>query len=168
MRRMEPRPLPDAAGIKRLLGLEPLHTEGGWYAETWRSRTTLPGSTRAAGTAIYYLLEPGAFSALHQLATDEVFHFYLGDPAEMLMLEPQGAARVVRLGADLTAGERPQHVVPAGVWQGTRLAPGGRWALLGTTMAPGFEPGEFELGARTELVAHWPEHRGMIEALTRG
>jgi uncharacterized protein len=165
---MEPRSLPDADTIRRLLGLVPLEPEGGAYAETWRSRTTLPGSARAVGTAIYYLLEPGTFSALHRLATDEVFHFYLGDPVEMLMLEPGGGGRVVRLGPDPCAGERPQHVVPAGTWQGTRLAPGGRLALLGTTMAPGFEPGEFELGARAALIEGWPAQRGMIEALTRG
>ncbi len=121
---MEPRPLPDAATVRRLLGLTPLEPEGGWYAETWRSRTMLPGSTRPAGTAILYLLERGTFSALHRLGTDEIFHFHLGDPVEMLILGADGAGRVVRLGHDLVAGERPQQVVPAGAWQGAMEALG--------------------------------------------
>jgi predicted cupin superfamily sugar epimerase len=75
---------------------------------------------------------------------------------------------VLRLGGDLVTGERPQAVVPAGAWQGTRLVAGGRWALLGTTVAPGFAAADFELGRRADLVARWPAHREAIEALTRG
>ena len=164
-----------AEGVKRLLGLEPLEPEGGCFAETYRARETLapgalPGwdSARPLATAIYSLIEPGTFSALHRLRSDEIFHFYLGDPVEMLQLGPADGGRVLRLGGDLAAGERPQAVVPAGTWQGTRLVPGGRWALLGTTMAPGFDAADFELGRRAELVARWPAHRGTIEALTRG
>jgi predicted cupin superfamily sugar epimerase len=159
--------------IKRLLGLEPLEPEGGFFAETYRSREILPPGRSPAGTqarplstAIYYLLEPGTFSALHRLRSDEVYHFYLGDPVEMLLLEP-GVGRVLRLGNDLAAGLRPQVVVPAGTWQGSRLESGGRWALLGTTMAPGFDVADFELGRRQELIAGWPALRERIEALTR-
>lgn len=147
--------------IRQLLGLQPLEHEGGWFAETHRSE-------HALASAIYYLVEPDAFSALHRLGADEVFHFYLGDPVEMLQLGPGAESRVLRLGADLAAGERPQAVVPAGAWQGTRLVPGGRWALLGTTMAPAFDPAGFELGRRAGLAALWPAHRALIEALTRG
>ncbi len=153
--------------IRQLLRLQPLAHEGGWFAETYRAAGTLPGAARAAASAIYYLVEPEAFSALHRLDADEVFHFYLGDPVEMLQLGPGAESRVLRLGTDLAAGDRPQAVVPAGVWQGTRLVAGGRWALLGTTMAPAFEPGRVEPGRRDELAARWPARRGLIEALTR-
>jgi uncharacterized protein len=164
-----------AGDVKRLLGLEPLEPEGGCFCETYRSRAqlapgTLPGhdAARPLATAIYYLLEPGTFSALHRLRADEVFHFYLGDPVEMLQLGPGEDGRVLRLGGDLAAGERPQVVVTGGTWQGTRLVAGGRWALLGTTVAPGFDPADFELGRRAELAARWPAHRERIAALTRG
>jgi predicted cupin superfamily sugar epimerase len=164
-----------AEDVRRLLALEPLEPEGGRFTETYRSQVTLaagalPGldAPRPLATAIYYLLEPGTFSALHRLRADELFHFYLGDPVEMLQLGPGTDARVLRLGGDLVAGERPQVVAPAGAWQGTRLAAGGRWALLGTTLAPGFDAADFELGGRAELVARWPARRALIEALTRG
>src|SRR5581483_11176343 len=100
----------------------------------------------AAATAIYYLLTPDTVSAMHRLATDEIFHFYLGDPVEMLQLRPDGSHRVAILGPDLDAGQRPQIVVPRGVWQGARLVPGGRFALLGTTVAPGFDYADYETG----------------------
>jgi uncharacterized protein len=163
-----------AEDVKRLLALEPLEPEGGCFAETYRSHAmlaagTLPGldAPRPLATAIYYLLEPGTCSALHRLRADELFHFYLGDAVEMLQLGPGADGRSLRLGGDLVAGERPQAVVPAGAWHGTRLVAGGRWALLGTTVAPGFDVADFELGRRADLVARWPGHRALIEALTR-
>lgn len=163
-----------ADDVKRLLALEPLEPEGGCFAETYRSREALPPGTlpgqsslRPLATAICYLLEPGTFSALHRLRSDEIFHFYLGDTVEMLQLGPGTESRVLRLGGDLAAGERPQAVVPAGTWQGTRLGAGGLWALLGTTVAPGFDLADFELGRRADLVARWPACREAIEALTR-
>ena len=130
-----------------LLGLEPHPTEGGFFVETYRSDERLPAAAlpsryraaRAIGTAIYYLLTPATFSAMHRLASDEVFHFYLGDPVEMLQLWPDGSHRVVTIGTAFETGERPQVVVPCDVWQGARLRPGGRFALLGTTVAPGFD-----------------------------
>lgn len=164
--------------MKRLLRLEPLAHEGGFFAETYRSNERVPQvtqggtpgidlpGTRSLSTAIYYLLTPETFSALHRLRSDELFHFYLGDPVEMLQLEPGGEARVVVLGIDLASGMRPQIVVQRGVWQGTRLLPGGRMALLGTTVAPGFDPGDFELGARDALVTAFPAQRERISALT--
>lgn len=163
-----------AEDIIRLLDLKP-HPEGGHYAETYRSKEYMAaehlppryGSDRAFGTAIYYLLTPGAFSAMHRLAGDEIFHFYLGDPVEMLNLYPDGSARSLLLGNDLKAGMSPQAVVPAGVWQGARLVPGGRYALLGTTVAPGFDFADFELGDRPLLAASHPAHAPLIAALTR-
>jgi uncharacterized protein len=137
--------MPTVEALRALLGLVPHPIEGGFFTETYRSADLLPGDTlparyrgpRAAATAIYYLLTPETFSAMHRLGSDEIFHFYLGDPVEMLQLAPDGSHRVVVIGPDLEAGQRPQVVVPRGVWQGARLRPGGRLALLGTTVAPG-------------------------------
>jgi predicted cupin superfamily sugar epimerase len=107
------------------------------------------------------------FSALHRLRGDEVFHFYLGDPVEMLHLRPDGTGGTITLGSAPHAGMHPQVVVPAGVWQGARIAPGGRYALLGCTVAPGFELEDFELGKRDSLVREYPAHAEMIRDLTR-
>lgn len=96
-----------------------------------------------------------------------MFHFYLGDPVEMLQLLPGGEGRVQVLGTDLAAGMRPQVVVPRGTWQGTRLLAGGRMALLGTTVSPGFDPSDYEHGGREELLAAYPAFRERIAALTR-
>src|SRR5215475_4016043 len=115
-----------------LFDLRPLPLEGGYYRETYRSADRLPAgsfggryaSEKAAGTAIYYLLTPDTFSALHRLPTDEVFHHYLGGPVQMLQLLPDGRGQLVVLGPDLRAGQRPQVIVPRGVWQGSLLEPG--------------------------------------------
>jgi uncharacterized protein len=167
----------DAEHLIRTLGLQPLPEEGGYYRETYRSAETLepaalPARYRARkpfGSAIYFLLsdEAGCFSALHRLPTDEVYHFYLGDPVELLLLFPDGSGRVVRLGQDLERGEQVQGLAPQGVWQGSRLVPGGRYALLGTTMAPGFGFEDYEGGVRAELLAAYPEHADRIRSLTR-
>jgi hypothetical protein len=161
--------------LKALLHLEPLDHEGGHFVETYRARETVPASVLGAGregerslaTAIYYLLTPGSFSALHRLRSDELFHFYLGDPVEMLQLLADGGGRLVTLGTDLAAGQRPQCLAPRDVWQGARLVAGGRFALLGTTVSPGFDRADFELADRAALVAAYPEFRAKIEALTR-
>lgn len=156
-----------------LLGLEP-HPEGGYFRETYRASERLAalpdryGGGRVCGTAIYYLLTPTTFSEIHRLASDEVFHHYLGDPVEQLQLEPGGDGRVVVLGPDLAAGERPQAVVARGVWQGARLAPGGvhGYALLGTTVAPGFDFADYERGDREALLAAFPAFCDLVLALT--
>ena len=146
---MEPAAIVDA------LGLEPLPHEGGMFVQTLVDENT---------TAIYYLLEPPAVSAMHRLSSTEVFHFYAGAPARMLLLRPDGSVDEPLLGADLAAGERPQVIVPAGTWQGTSSL--GDWTLLGTTMAPGFTWEGFELGDRAELAGRWPAARARIEELT--
>ena len=164
-----------AEQIRQLLGLVPLEAEGGDFAETYRATDVFPGGLTAGAwpdgrplaTAIYYLLTPGTFSAVHRLRSDEMFHFYLGDPVEMLQLDPAGEGRVVVLGTDLAAGQRPQILVPRGMWQGTRLLPGGGVALLGTTMSPGFDLRDFELGSRDTLMSRYPAHAERILALTR-
>lgn len=164
-----------AEEIKALLGLSPHALEGGDFVETYRSRESLPpgipdparAGVRSLATAIYYLLTPGTFSALHRLRSDEIFHFYLGDPVEMLQLAPGGEGRVVVLGTDLAAGMRPQVLVPHGTWQGTRLVAGGSVALLGTTVSPGFEVDDYEHGRREELLALYPAWAERIQQLTR-
>jgi predicted cupin superfamily sugar epimerase len=153
--------------IIRLLGLECLPEEGGFFRETWRS--TFACGHRASGTAIYYLITdgPDGFSAFHSLGFDELYHFYAGDPVELHLLEPGRPAALSMLGIDFAAGQRPQVLVPAGSIQGARMAGGGRWALLGTTMAPGYDPSDFRLSRRDELLAAYPESALLIEALTR-
>jgi hypothetical protein len=166
----------DAERLKAMLGLRPLEPEGGFYVETYRSDITLPADVadwrcgpskgpRSLATAIYYLLTPDTCSALHRLASDEVYHFYLGDPAEMLLLWPDGTSDVITLGRDIEKGMQVQMTVPAGVWQGSRLIEGGGFALLGTTMAPGFDPADFERASRDDLVAAYPDRRDLITAL---
>lgn len=156
--------------IISLLQLSPLPIEGGYFRQTWRSNVVLsPGSDKSLGTAIYYLLtsDPDCFSALHRLPTDEIYHFYLGDAVEMLLLSDNGAVQRILLGQNLGAGEHVQFVVPAGTWQGSRLVAGGDFALLGTTMAPGFEPADYEPGVRSELTARYPAYAASIQGLTR-
>src|SRR5271165_2124106 len=136
-----------ADDVKHFLQLTPLDVEGGFFRETYRSRWQisaeyLPEGVRGArslATAIYYLLTPESYSALHRLPGPEVFHFYLGDPVEMLQLDENGTGRIILLGQDVLGGQVVQTVVAGKVWQGSRLRPGGRFALLGTTMTPGFD-----------------------------
>lgn len=158
----------DAQAVIAALGLEPLGFEGGYFKESYRSGETVDrtGSARAAATQIYYLLAPDSRSLMHRLQSDEVYHFYLGDPVELLTIGPDGAAEKVRLGPDIFAGERVQHVVRAGSWQGSRLVAGGRYALMGTTVSPGFELRDFELGRRSELLAAHPELEDWLVGLT--
>jgi len=155
--------------IKRLLHLEPHPVEGGWYRRTYTSAgvVQLDRGRRAQGTAIYYLLEAGTFSEMHRLASDEIFHFYLGDPVEMLQLLPAGRSALFNLGPDLAAGQDLQLVVPAGVWQGTRLVVDGKVALLGCTVTPGFDFADYESGKFAELAAKWPAESEIIRKLTR-
>jgi len=119
---MEADEVVEALGLLR-------HVEGGWFRETWRE---------AAGTAIYYLLAAGETSRQHRVDKTEVWHFYAGGPLELTV-----AGQRLVLGADLVAGQRPQAVVPAGVWQSAR--PLGAWALVGCTVAPAFDFAGFEL-----------------------
>jgi uncharacterized protein len=155
--------------IKAMLRLEPHPVEGGFYRRTYTSAicVALLRGVRPYGTAIYYLLEEGTFSEMHMLASDEIFHFYLGDPVEMLQLLPDGGSAVFTLGPDLGAGQRVQLVVPAGVWQGMRLVEGGKVALLGCTVTPGFDFADYRSGKYDELKLNWPHEAKRIMKLTR-
>jgi uncharacterized protein len=162
-----------AQQIRDALKMEPHPIEGGYFAETYRSAGITPRSAltdypgdRSFSTAIYYLLTPETFSAMHRVRGDEMFHFYLGDPVEMLQLMPDGSGKVIVLGQDIASGMRLQYTVPGGAWQGSRVRQGGEYALLGTTMAPGFEYEDYETGPRHELLERFPKHIQLIEALT--
>jgi predicted cupin superfamily sugar epimerase len=166
-----------AEDVKRLLGLKPHPREGGWYVRTYEASELVVAEAfsdrryagdRRTGTAIYYLLEPETFSEMHRLKSDEVFHFYVGDAVEMLQLTEGEGGRMVVIGNDLLREQRPQVVVERGMWQGSRLVEGGRWALLGCTVSPGFEFEDYETGIRDRLCAGWPEFAEKIRALTRG
>jgi predicted cupin superfamily sugar epimerase len=162
--------LPD---LRRILKLKTLPQEGGFFAETYRSSETIDAREFKRGhtgprplcTAIYYLLTPTSFSALHKLPGDEMFHFYMGDPVEMLELHPDGSSQTVTLGPDISNGMKFQHIVPGGVWQGSRLVTGGEYALLGTTMAPGFDYADFVKGNKQELIAKYPAPARLISEL---
>lgn len=167
----------NAEEIIRLLDLRPLPVEGGHFRQTYRSGIELqpealpPGvqAPHPLSTTIYYLLTgvPESFSALHRLPSDEIWHFYLGDPVELLMLYPDGSSRMVELGSDLGAGHQVQLLVPAEVWQGARLAPGGELALMGTTMVPGYLDSDYEGGDPQALAAKYPEQAERIRNLAR-
>ena len=161
--------------IITLFNLKPHPEEGGYFVETYRSSETLSEKAlpsryrgiRSFGTAIYYLLTPETFSAMHRLQSDEVFHFHLGESVEMLQLWPDGSGTVIKMGSDIVNGMQPQVIIPRGVWQGARLIKGGRFALLGTTVSPGFDLADYESGRRDELVKSYPQYQHLITALTK-
>jgi hypothetical protein len=130
-----------AQEVARLLDLAP-HPEGGYYRETFRDPRKVEG--RAVSTAIYYLLPAGQISAWHRVDAAEIWHWHAGAPLALSLFE-EGRHRVIRLGADLMNGERPQGIVPAGVWQSAKSL--GAWTLVGCTVAPGFEFAHFEIAA---------------------
>ncbi len=143
-----------ATDVIELLELVPLPGEGGYFRQT----VSVPGAGEAATgasshTAILYLVTPDSWSGLHMLETDELFHFYMGDECRMAVCSPRGAFEERRLGGDLRTGGQVQSLVPGGMWQGTRLAPGGNqgFALLGTTMTPGFRRDQFRLATQANV-----------------
>ena len=145
----------DGERVAELLGLERLPHEGGRFRRTHLD---------AHSSAIYYLLVAPEFSAMHVLASTETYHWYAGAPLRLLLLSADGDVAEPVLGPDLVAGQRPQLVVPAGVWQGS--SPDGAWSLVGTTMAPPFQWSDFRLGERSELVRRYPVAGERITELT--
>ena len=159
-----------AAEVIRFFGMKAHPGEGGYYVESYRSgekiaQTGLPvryRGDRNLGTAILYLLTPDTYSALHRVASDEIFHFYLGDAVTMLQLHPDGSSEVITLGQDIFNGQRVQVMVPQGSWQGCFLEEGGKFALMGTTIAPGFEFSDFEAASPKKLIERYPDQRDLI------
>ena len=154
--------------------MKPLPEEGGWYTETYRSAESFPqeglparyDGRRNFSTAILYLITKESFSKLHRVKSDEIFHFHTGDPAEMLQLSPNGTGRRITIGTDILAGHQPQVIVENGIWQGCRLADGGRFALLGCTVSPGFEFTDYETGERMALLRQYPGYTDEIIRLS--
>jgi predicted cupin superfamily sugar epimerase len=158
----------------KALDLAP-HPEGGHYRETYRSVENIPqaalprryGGDRRFSTAIYYLLAGREISALHRIKSDEIWHFYAGTPLELAVIDPEGRLSIHVLGPEPSPGEAPQVVVPANCWFGARVRDPGSYALVGCTVAPGFDFADFDLGRRGDLISLHPQHRGCIERLTR-
>jgi hypothetical protein len=165
----------DAKSIIDTLSLNP-HPEGGHYAETYRSSEMLTHSSlpprytgdRSHSTAIYYLLSGQEFSRMHLLQSDELFHFYFGHPVEILLLSPSGESDLITLGTNLEEAQRPQQLVPKGVWQGARLKnpSSDSFALLGCTVAPGFDFADFSVINAEDLVEKYPDRADLIRQLS--
>ncbi len=168
----------NALDLVASLGLLP-HPEGGFYKETYRATDVIPkvaldglgagrfAGDRAASTAIYFLLREGEYSALHRIASDEVWHFYAGSPLTIVCLHEDGRREDLLLGLDFARGAAPQQVVPAGAWFGSYVTGGEGFALVGCTVAPGFDFADFELGTRAQLLDRFPAHGDAVRALTR-
>lgn len=165
-----PLPLSDKDDLIRRFDLKP-HPEGGFFRETYRAtaRVSREGEveeTRSASTAIYYLLSDGAHSAWHRIKSDEVWHFYAGDPLDVYVLDESGALTVLRLGNPLTHPDTVfQAVVPAGLWFAAQCRDQAAFSLVGCTVAPGFEFAEFELADVATLQTRYPAQREIIARL---
>jgi len=165
----------DEKAVIKALNLKPLPGEGGYFRETHRAGGSISEGhlggrhqgDRNFSTAIYYLITPSEFSALHRLPQDEVFHFYLGDPAEIIQITPSGEMKMRILGPKILNGQHLQLDVPGGHWQGLRVREGGHWSLLGATVAPGFDFRDFVLADREKLLREFPKFRDEILRLTR-
>ena len=151
------------------------HPEGGHYRESYRATERIPGpalpgrygGARVSSTAIYFLLRAGEVSALHRIRSDELWHFYAGGPLAVSVIDQEGTRRDLTLGPDPDAGQLFQAMVPAGAWFGAAVCPGTAYALVGCTVAPGFEFADFELADRSALTRRYPQHAALIERLAR-
>jgi len=151
------------------------HPEGGWFRETYRAAEAIPEAglptrfqgERAFSTAIQFLLERDDCSALHRLKSDEMWHFYDGSPLTLHVIDPEGRYSTIEVGRDLWAGEVPQAVVKAGCLFGATVNDTRSYALVGCTVAPGFDFADFEMPGLEELCRLYPRQRQVIERLTR-
>ena len=166
-----------AKDIKDRLKMEPSLQEGGFLSAAYTSPLVVPDAIlqgfasthqgRSIASAIYYLLESPGCSVLHRVTGGMLYHFYLGDPVQMLLLPPGGKPEICVFGSSFLQGQRPLKVIPGNTWLGSRLMPGGSWALMGVTMAPGFSPVDYTIGSRAKLTKEFPEQASLIEKLTR-
>ena len=157
---------PDVRALIEHYNLSPLPVEGTLFASTYRSIQDTPDGA-PLGTAIIglYCEEPLSLSRFHRLPTDEIWHFYAGDPLRLVLLHPDGSSEDVLMGSDPLRGQRVQFVVPANAWQAGHVVDGGRYALYGCTMAPGFTSETFEAGLISDLIARYPERAEDIRRL---
>ncbi|MDA8792976.1 cupin domain-containing protein [Bacteriovoracaceae bacterium] len=148
--------------------LVPLPEEGGYYKLTYKDELAgdFKGKKRSASTCIYYLVTPDEFSGLHAVKSTEIFHFYAGDPVEMVQISSNGELQKFVIGNDLSKNQIPQIVVEPMIWQGTKLLDGGKWALLGCTVSPGFEFEDFFNGTYGDLIERFPQHEDIIKRYT--
>lgn len=153
-----------AEKIIKKLKLKPLKIEGGYFKETYRSKEKI--KSRNCSTLIYYLITKNSFSRLHRIKSDEIFHFYCGDPVEMFLIYQNGKTKKVILGKDILKGMKPQVIIPKNVWQGSRIKKNGKYALLGTTVSPGFDYKDYESGDRQKLIKRYPNLKKIIIPLT--
>lgn len=151
------------------------HPEGGYFAETYRSTENIKdkglperfSGERCFSTAIYFLLPADSFSGLHRIKSDEVWHFYAGNSLTISIIHPDGKAEIMHLGQHPEKGESFQGVVKAGCWFGAKVHAPGSYALVGCTVAPGFDFADFEMADRTSLLKQFPQHKEIIELLTK-
>lgn len=161
--------------LVKLYDLKP-HPEGGFYSEYYRDKGIIPKSVlpsrykgdRNYSTNVYFLLPEGKKSKLHRIASDESWHFYLGDPLTIVQISPKGKVETILLGQDVGSGQKVAHVVPAGYWFGAYPAEGSRFSFVGCTVAPGFDFADFEMGDHSTLLEFkkFPEAKKVIERLT--
>lgn len=164
-----------AEELKAILDLKPLPREGGFFREIFRasevlSRAGLPArydSSKSTLTSIFYMLDATTFSAFHRLKSDEIYHFYLGDPVHLFLIHENGSLDRITLGQNISAGQQLQYVVPKHVWQASTLAEKGNFALMGCTVAPGFDFDDYEHGVRQSMCDSFPQHSETIIRLTR-
>jgi predicted cupin superfamily sugar epimerase len=151
------------------------HPEGGYYRESYRSGESIAPSelpnrysgARQYATAIYYLLEGEDFSAFHRILTDEIWHYYAGCETRLHLLDTSGTYTLLKLGANLGNGEKPQVTVPAGTWFAAEPSDKHAFTLAGCTLSPGFDFDDFEMGGRQLLCGQFPAHADLIQRLTR-
>jgi uncharacterized protein len=163
--------------IIKKFDMTPLEDEGGYFTETYRSeekilREHLPSrykSSRNFSTSILYLITPENFSSLHKVSSDEMFHFYMGDQVVMLNLFEDGKGQIIKMGSNIFDGEQIQYLAPKNTWQGAKLVKGGKFALLGTTVSPGFEFEDFIQAKpyKNEILNNYPGFASLINELIK-
>lgn len=151
------------------------HPERGYYQEIYRASETINAdalperytSNRTFGTSIYFLLKSEDISHFHRLQSDEIWHFYAGSPLILHMINSYGDYSTIRLGSDIENGELFQCVVKADTWFGATVLKSDSFSLVGCTMTPGFDFEDFELGKRNKLLQLYPQHKSIIQKLTK-
>lgn len=170
---------PTAEDLISWLELQKNEVEGGYFASTYQSQvsigdSSLPGfpstgNGRFLCSAIYYLIDNTGPSVMHKVTGDMIYHFYTGDAVQMLLLYPRGYPvkyEVMSLGNGIGTGTVPMKVIPGGTWLGSRMLPGGNYALMGVTMSPAFHIADYVIGKRETLISSYPEAGPLIEKLT--